>query len=873
MKPPVTRGGQPSEGSTTSSGPRSASPGPVESAFAELASAEKPKTSVVPKNPEPVGVAIQSDIKTRVAATEEQTQESSSAIRKGKQTAQHLSVAVAAPASAGPSASANTASMSSTNPKPDSMFGAQQSERNQPPSWVQEGLNSSGYGEKQVPRLLANVSLIASAYGSTSLSQPILRTDSVSAGLDEKPLAAGLVSNSVGDIKFKSDVPGQISNLTPSSAISLTKDAPPNSTVRKSEFPAWFPHPNVGEIPSDYLSRLTEEKASPKAQALASVLGGKSFKSGLKPSEPTGEVLKANLGNPVVSPQAKPSQSESTLQLATTTSVEVAKSSTQETTTMTDYSRSNSEATSETFLEVRLTSESKKSLQTAALTSASTPTPQGDKVEEISGNLLEKNNVRAQAVKGGQASAAAAEAKQQPASQSQPPVVLVEVPNPAEPAAAKQVPAEVPVRSAEKQTPLPGESLEPKKTVTAETATTPKTSSKSAPKSEDWIEAASHTGALSQQVAHHIGDRTTASTKSAPTPTSSDKEFRVDDSSNRRDQGRQDGQQGQGKGDQRDQGQPREQFQKAGKGLLGPAASPLLVQVSVAQELRRLDVYRQFKTEEAVKIGLKSETQLDGKKIQELTVRHAPHSIASLLKKAYRTDLIDHLDEHEVVNCFGLILKMGGEFTYAHSARVLEMAMDLADEMGIKDPQTRKEISQGSLFKDIGEAGLAMDNLPQEKIAKMGDFLSSEDMRRAGLLHDIGKVRIPPEILYKPGKLTDEEYTLMKMHPVYGEQMLYPISSMRHLCPVIRGHHERWDGKGYPDGLSGENIPLAARVIAVADVFDALHAERPYKAAMPIAKVRSILEEGAGTHFDPDLVKAFGRVLDRRYPELSNPFA
>ncbi len=509
------------------------------------------------------------------------------------------------------------------------------------------------------------------------------------------------------------------------------------------------------------------------------------------------------------------------------------------------------------------------------LLAGSSPTaavPHGDKVEEISGNFLEKSANKASSAREAQAPQAAAESKQQAAS-SKPSVVFAEVPTSTEPA-AKQTTVEQPVRTPEKPNVASPEPVESKKTTAKDAGETSRSSSQSTatPKTDEWIEAASHTGVLSQQVAQQVGDRSNAAASRTPVSTPSDKEFRVDDSSNRRDQGRQDGQQGQGKGDQRD-GQPKEQFQKAGKGLLGPAASPLLVQVSVAHELRRLDVYRQFKTEEAVKIGLRNETQLDSKKIQELTVRHAPHSIASLLKKAYRTDLIDHLDEHEVVNCFGLILKMGGEFTYAHSARVLEMAMDLADEMGIKDPQTRKEISQGALFKDIGEAGLAMDKLPNEKLSKMGDFLNSEDMRRAGLLHDIGKVRIPPEILYKPGKLTDEEYTIMKMHPIYGEQMLYPISSMRHLCPVIRGHHERWDGKGYPDGLSGENIPLAARVIAVADVFDALHAERPYKAAMPVAKVRSILEEGSGTHFDPDLVQAFGRVLDRRYPELSNPFA
>ncbi|MEW6284357.1 MAG: HD-GYP domain-containing protein, partial [Candidatus Eremiobacterota bacterium] len=255
--------------------------------------------------------------------------------------------------------------------------------------------------------------------------------------------------------------------------------------------------------------------------------------------------------------------------------------------------------------------------------------------------------------------------------------------------------------------------------------------------------------------------------------------------------------------------------------------------------------------------------------IQELASRHASHSIESILKKAYRDQEVGDLDEESAVNSLGLVLKLGGEFTYAHSARVLEYAMELADELGITDEETRKKVKYGALLKDIGEIGLLLDRESEEKLSKMGDFLGSQDMIRAGLLHDIGKVRIPPEILYKPGRLTEEEYAIMKMHPIYGEQIVYPIASLRHLCPTIRGHHERWDGKGYPDGLRGEEIPVSARIIAVADVFDALAAARPYKPGMDIEKVRSILLEGRGTHFDPDLIDAFMRVMDRRYPELA----
>ncbi|MFN8607493.1 MAG: HD-GYP domain-containing protein [Vulcanimicrobiota bacterium] len=260
-----------------------------------------------------------------------------------------------------------------------------------------------------------------------------------------------------------------------------------------------------------------------------------------------------------------------------------------------------------------------------------------------------------------------------------------------------------------------------------------------------------------------------------------------------------------------------------------------------------------------------------GSKLAEFAMAHAGHSIESLLKKAYKLESRSQLGREEATLFFALILKLGGEFTAAHSARVLDLAMDLADEIGL-DEETRREVEGGIAYKDLGEMALLLDQESEQKMDEVARWMSSQDLQQAGILHDIGKTRIPPEILYKPGKLTEEEYELMKLHPILGEQMIQPIESLRHLCPVIRGHHERWDGRGYPDGLSGQQIPLGARIIAVADVFDALHAERPYKASLPVERVRAILMEGRGTHFDPSLADAFGRVLERRFPELGNPF-
>lgn len=252
----------------------------------------------------------------------------------------------------------------------------------------------------------------------------------------------------------------------------------------------------------------------------------------------------------------------------------------------------------------------------------------------------------------------------------------------------------------------------------------------------------------------------------------------------------------------------------------------------------------------------------------DLVGRMAGKAIGSLLKKLYDKEETDELDEETAVSGLGLILRLGGDFTYEHSTRVLDLALELADEVGVRDQQTRREIQNGVVLRDIGEFDLLLQGQPdsEEKIKELGDFLGGQEMLKAGLLHDIGKVQIPPEILYKPGKLTPEEYDIIKMHPIYGEEIVRPIASLRYLCPTIRGHHERWDGKGYPDGLAGEEIPLAARIIAVADVFDALAADRPYKRGMEVGKVEQILEQGRGTHFDPSLVDAFLDVIERRYP-------
>jgi putative nucleotidyltransferase with HDIG domain len=130
------------------------------------------------------------------------------------------------------------------------------------------------------------------------------------------------------------------------------------------------------------------------------------------------------------------------------------------------------------------------------------------------------------------------------------------------------------------------------------------------------------------------------------------------------------------------------------------------------------------------------------------------------------------------------------------------------------------------------------------------------------LLHDIGKVAMPDAILFKPGALTTEERALMARHPVVGAEIVDGIEFLSEAAKVVRSHHERWDGTGYPDGLHGEEIPLAARVFAVADVLDALTTDRPYRPRIPLAEARAMIAKGAGTQFDPMVVKAFEGIDD-----------
>jgi ribonuclease P protein subunit RPR2 len=141
------------------------------------------------------------------------------------------------------------------------------------------------------------------------------------------------------------------------------------------------------------------------------------------------------------------------------------------------------------------------------------------------------------------------------------------------------------------------------------------------------------------------------------------------------------------------------------------------------------------------------------------------------------------------------------------------------------------------------------------------------------LLHDVGKVAVPDAILFKPGPLSEPERALVRRHPEVGSEILRHIDFLDEAKQVVRHHHERWDCAGYPDGLAGEAIPLAARVFALADALDALTSERPYRAAISFAEARRQIRAETGAQFDPAIVAAYETVPDEAFARLRDGLA
>lgn len=181
-----------------------------------------------------------------------------------------------------------------------------------------------------------------------------------------------------------------------------------------------------------------------------------------------------------------------------------------------------------------------------------------------------------------------------------------------------------------------------------------------------------------------------------------------------------------------------------------------------------------------------------------------------------------------------------------------ELLLALASTIDLRDPDVLEHSKQVARYAVLTAEELGLDT----------DHVKL--VRRGGLMHDIGKLAIPEAILFKPDRLTEEEYEIVKEHVTIGADLLDDFGTLQSVANSVRHHHERWDGRGYPDGLAGEEIPVEARILALADSVEAMASDRPYRAGMDVDEILAEVRAQSGTQFDPDVVKAFTRVIERR---------
>jgi HD-GYP domain-containing protein (c-di-GMP phosphodiesterase class II) len=256
------------------------------------------------------------------------------------------------------------------------------------------------------------------------------------------------------------------------------------------------------------------------------------------------------------------------------------------------------------------------------------------------------------------------------------------------------------------------------------------------------------------------------------------------------------------------------------------------------------------------------ETQLPGRVFRFLTGPEQRWQLSGIVWEGLRLQKLER-EQRE------LIKKLGNEYgrlqkreklldtVVKERTRELETAYEglkvaarqallgLAEAIEAKDPYTKGHCGRTAVFAlALGrEAKLPESDL---ELLEMGSFL-----------HDIGKIGVRDAVLTKPAALDESEWTHMRIHPLVGAQIASQLDMLRPIVPCIRNHHERWQGGGYPDNLAGEGIPLLARIVCLADAYDAMATDRPYKSAIPIEECKNILRRLAGTQFDPELVELF----------------
>lgn len=207
-----------------------------------------------------------------------------------------------------------------------------------------------------------------------------------------------------------------------------------------------------------------------------------------------------------------------------------------------------------------------------------------------------------------------------------------------------------------------------------------------------------------------------------------------------------------------------------------------------------------------------------------------------------------------------------------HTIQLVRLQRDLSAEVDIKTRENESLFQH--VIQTIAEAIDAKDTYTNGHSGRVADYSreiakrygyseqKQKDIYMMGLLHDVGKIGVPDAVINKPAKLNDEEYELIKNHPVMGARILKNIKEMPSLATGARWHHERYDGKGYPDGLSGSEIPEEARIIAVADAYDAMSSRRSYREPLPQGVVREEIMKGKGTQFDPEFAQIMLEMID-----------
>ncbi|MBI2608364.1 MAG: HD-GYP domain-containing protein [Deltaproteobacteria bacterium] len=202
-----------------------------------------------------------------------------------------------------------------------------------------------------------------------------------------------------------------------------------------------------------------------------------------------------------------------------------------------------------------------------------------------------------------------------------------------------------------------------------------------------------------------------------------------------------------------------------------------------------------------------------------------------------------------------LVVQENQEFRKRNKTVVEETLKALLRTLEIKDRYTHGHSQRVAFFARLIAENMGFE---EEEI---------QEIKLAAMLHDLGKIGTPLEILNKPGKLTDEEFDVIKEHPIYSYEIISQVSSLQNIARWIRAHQERMDGFGYPDGLKGEEIPLQARIITVADAFDAMTSDRPYRKALSLETAYEELKRCAGTQFDKEVVKVFLDVYQNHLAE------